>query len=107
MLAFGENHTYRRPPKGDPNAPQPVPSIRELMGLPDNGPKEDEDPHESMDLDADPGLSDLKRKRKESMAVGEGYDVIVIGQQHVPLGQIDESSHKLAKLSVADAVLQI
>ena len=37
MLAFEARHDYRRPSVDDPNAPQPVPNTREIMGLTERG----------------------------------------------------------------------
>ena len=37
MLAFDACHDYRRPSEADPNAAQPIPDTRELMGLSEKG----------------------------------------------------------------------
>ena len=106
MLAFGEHHTYRVAPKDDPNAPQPIPSTRDLMGLTDKGAGKDEISDENVNPVEDIEVGDLKRKRKESGAVGHEHDPTALCQQHVTLKQIDGNSHKFAKLSVVDTVLQ-
>lgn len=131
MLAFGIKYSYRRPSKDNPNAPQPIPSTRDLMGLTDkegredkgldesplstrnlegltdNGARGDEVPAEWMDLDEDLEICNTMGKRKKLMAVREGYDPTVISRQHTPRSPIDASSQTFAKLSVADTVLHI